>query len=162
MDPNLLTEWKTSVSPCYDFIGQKMGYRFVVQDAHYTAGPVHAGDSVTLQVTLENVGFAPMYNERHAITVLVDPNGNAIPLTMVTSQNDDLRTWLPGETLVVSQTLTLPRDLPAGNYTYAVAMPDASGNPLYAVQFASQVIDNPQTFDAQRGLNSLFVSLRVQ
>lgn len=52
-------EW--SGKSLYDYIGAHLGYRLVIRDVRFQAG--RGGDSGRLEITVENTGFASLYQE---------------------------------------------------------------------------------------------------
>jgi hypothetical protein len=140
---------------CFDEISRRLGYRYELTSGSYT-DTVIQGESLQLNLTVVNRGFAAMFNARTVFAVL--RNGNqryAFPI------NVDPRYWAPGATINLRAKLPLPPDIPLGTYTLALWMPDQApslqNNPLYAVQFANQGI-----WDATAGDNVISGTVTVQ
>ena len=98
-----------------------------------------------------------MYNARPVFLVLRNQQSS-----YSLSLSADPRRWLPnGVTTTISETVTVPTDIPAGTYSLYLHMPDAyaslASDPRYAVRFA-----NVGTWDAATGMNSLLTSVDVQ
>jgi len=139
----------------FDELNRNMGYRFQLVSAtlpdEVTAG---AQTGITLQI--RNVGYAPLYNERHAYIVLKNgSNTYSVPLA------SDPRSWLPNGVLTtIQERITIPADVPTGTYQLYLYLPDAyeslADNPKYAVRFA-----NVNTWDAATGMNKLNASVTV-
>ncbi|WP_162256898.1 DUF4832 domain-containing protein, partial [Noviherbaspirillum sp. Root189] len=68
--------------------------------------------------------------------------------------NTDPRQWAPGKATTVSQTVSLPADMPKGNYAAMLNLPDPESTlrsrPEYAIQLA-----NTNVWDASTGFNNL-------
>ena len=96
------------------------GYRFVVDSLNHQ-GELAPGDEVTLASTWSNLGVAPIYVRRILSYRL---RGNDQTVTFESDQ--DVRDWMPGA-WSVTDTFTLPSDLPAGTYEVEVAILDRAG-----------------------------------
>ena len=139
----------------FDELNRRMGYRFQLVSGTYSHQAAQGGQlSVNLQI--KNVGFAPLYNERHAYIVL--KNGSKIYSVQLAS---DPRAWLPnGVVTTINEQLTLPANIPVGTYQLYLYLPDAyaslAADPRYAVRFA-----NTDVWDANTGMNSLNASVEI-
>ena len=145
--------WRSS--GIYDELNRKMGYRYQLITATLPQ-TVEAGHEARFQLQLRNVGYAPLYNERHAYIVLRDEQSTYRLLLQ-----SDPRTWLPnGAVTTIDDTLMVPMNVPAGTYQLYLHMPDASpsleADPRYAVRFA-----NTDVWDPSSGMNSLQSTLTV-
>jgi hypothetical protein len=164
--PAAISGWKSGTQPCFGSIEQGLGYRYVVTSVGYPMTPMVPGASITLEATVKNVGFAPIYNERHARFVLTAPDNSEVALTLQSASGDDLRAWVPGSTILLKQVVKLPGTLTSGPYALHLLMPDLvpgnttlSNNPNYAVQLASAAPGHTVNFDPATGRNPLWVSL---
>lgn len=92
----------------FDYIGRHLGYRFVVRQA--VLKPKRK--EMKLQLEIENIGFARMYEEAELLLEYEDPEGNTETQRIET----DVRNWNPGERISLSQRL-LPG---AGSYFLAM------------------------------------------
>ena len=138
-----------------DEIKKNLGYRFqlissVIDDE------VEQGHALPVKIEISNVGYAPLYNERPAYLVL--RNGNAIYSLQLQS---DLRTWRPnGINKSINENVTIPEDLPAGEYELLLHLPDAyatlANDPRYAIRFA-----NKNTWEPATGYNKLNATVTV-
>lgn len=140
----------------FDELNRKMGYRYEMVRADLPTA-VQAGQTSPIEIVLKNVGYAPLYNARPVYLVLRNQQSD-FSLQLAA----DPRRWLPnGVTTTVSETVTIPADIPAGTYSLYLHMPDAyasiAADPRYAVRFA-----NVGTWDAATGMNSLLASVEVQ
>ncbi len=106
-------EWRPQV----DRWLKKMGYRFVLHKLTYPAG-VRPGGSLALTSWWENKGVAPCY--KHYTLALRLKNSRRSE-TLVTGA--DITTWLPGDNLF-DGAVTVPANLPAGQYDLALALLD--------------------------------------
>lgn len=139
----------------FDELNRRMGYRYQLQSATFP-DQVAAGGQMAVNITLRNVGYAPIYNERHAYIVL--KNGSRTYPVQLAS---DPRRWLPNGVLTtVSEQLTIPANVPDGTYHLYLSLPDAyaslASDPRYAVRFA-----NTGVWDAASGMNDLGVTVNV-
>lgn len=143
--PDVIQSWKDQ--GCYAEIRSRLGYRLSLLEASF---PFQArpGESITLQIRLQNSGFASPLLPRPAYLVLHSSAYTArLPLSA------DPRRWEPGEHDLI-ESVALPSDLPPGEYTLALWLPDPAANlqndPRYAIRFA-----NENVWDAANGWNAL-------
>lgn len=132
----------------YDLMARQMGYRFVLTEGSFPT-EVAQGDKMAITLKINNTGYAPLYNERHAYIVMKGANK-----TYRVQLQSDPRTWQPAQTTTISESLSLPADIEAGTYNLYLYLPDAdskiAANPAYAVRFA-----NSDVWDATTGYNNL-------
>jgi len=138
----------------YDQISRRLGYRYVLQDTIAEASS-QPGDTLSLNVEMENEGYGKLYNPRPIELVLRSTSGGPSVRLLA---NDDARKILPGpgETRTVSLTVRIPSSLPVGSYDVHLAMPDAADtladDPRYAVRLANQGIWNAATGENDLGI----------
>ncbi len=139
----------------YQEMERILGYRLQLLQATLPETAT-AGQPLSIQLRIRNTGCAPLYTPRTAYLVLQSTDTTLrLPLA------SDPRRWLPNgaETLIQEQ-LSLPADLPEGNYRLYLHLPDAAatlaGDPRYAVRLA-----NVGTWDAATGWNSLNATLAI-
>lgn len=145
-------QWKNekdaSGTSYYDLMARQMGYRFVLTEGSFPT-EVAQGDKMAITLKINNTGYAPLYNERHAYIVMKGANK-----TYRMQLQSDPRTWQPAQTTTISESLLLPTDIEAGTYSLYLYLPDAdskiAANPAYAVRFA-----NSDVWDAATGYNNL-------
>jgi hypothetical protein len=86
--PKVMEHWKALAAPegesLYAYIGNHMGYRFVVKDVSCKRG--------RLCITIANDGFAPLYENARLRLIMVNPQKHRQSRTL----NMDLRTITPG------------------------------------------------------------------
>jgi Domain of unknown function (DUF4832)/Domain of unknown function (DUF4874) len=105
---------------CFDEMARRLGYRFVLSDGSMPT-TVQAGDSLSLDLSIRNVGYASLYNER---TVEVILRNTASGKKTAIKVNVDARRWAAGETARVNVDDAIPSDLPAGKYEVLLNLPD--------------------------------------
>lgn len=141
-------ETDASGTSYYNLMARQMGYRFVLTEGSFPTEAVQ-GDKMTITLKINNTGYAPLYNERHAYIVLKGANH-----TYRMQLQSDPRTWQPAQTTTISESLLLPTDIEAGTYSLYLYLPDAdskiAANPAYAVRFA-----NSDVWEATTGYNNL-------
>lgn len=146
-------KWKKDGS--FAILSRNMGYRYQLTTATLPEkGTI--GKTVNVQLNIKNVGYAPLYNERHAYIVF-KKDSKVYPVQLVS----DPRTWLPnGATTAINENITLPSDMAAGTYTMYLWLPDASSsianNPKFAIRFA-----NSNIWDSSTGYNKLNATITV-
>jgi len=104
---------------------KKNGYRFVVDSFNHNS-VVSAGKTMSFSSTWSNLGVAPAYLRR---TLSYRLRGET---TVSFDSAQDTRSWLPGN-WTVSDSFTVPAELPPGSYAIELAMLDRAGqNPTTA------------------------------
>ena len=139
----------------FDELNRRMGYRYQLVSGTY-GEQAAAGGKLAVKMQIRNAGFAPLYNERPAYIVL--KNGSK---TYKMKLKSDPRRWLPnGEVTTIDEQLTVPSNVPSGNYQLYLYLPDAyssiASDAHYAVRFA-----NANVWDASTGMNNLNASVTV-
>jgi hypothetical protein len=95
-DERVLSRWKNSTymgENGYEYIGKHLGYRFVLTGAKLTG----RGKKQQLSVTLENRGFAPIYEECSMI-LCGRKEGQEVLFAVA---REDLRELAPGAVMTV-------------------------------------------------------------
>ena len=139
----------------FDELNRNMGYRYQLVSATLPDAAA-TGSSVNVKLNIKNVGYAPLYNERHAYIVL--KNGTkTYPIQLAS----DPRRWLPnGVVTAIDENITIPTNVPAGTYQMYLYMPDKyaslASNPKYAVRFA-----NSNVWESTTGMNKLNASIVI-
>jgi len=103
-----------------DLLTNKNGYRFVIDSFNHNS-VVKSGEGTLFTSTWSNIGVAPSYIKRALIYRL---RGDAESSTFKSSE--DIRDWLPGS-WQVTDIVTIPSNLKAGNYEIEVAILDRAG-----------------------------------
>ncbi|MGG1662618.1 DUF4832 domain-containing protein [Brevibacillus sp. NRS-1366] len=96
-----------------------IGYRFSLSKESH-ANTVAAGNNLNVTMDWENSGVAPFYFPWTLELSLADQTGKIVAKTATA---EDIRKWLPGMT-TSSQSLAIPANLPAGEYTLCVGILD--------------------------------------
>ena len=112
---------------------KKLGYRFVINEASFP-NKLNTEEKATIKFKVSNIGVAPFYYPWPVELSLLDDNHNPV---FSVQPEEDIRTWLPGETHEISLDLAIGSDIPAGTYTLALAVLDTGGN-LPALRFANE------------------------
>lgn len=144
--PEVIQGWKDQ--GCYEEIRNHLGYRLFLLKAQYEP-TVQAGKNLTLFVDIHNSGFAPPMLPRAVYLVLAGEHR----VEKFLFSADDPRRWEPGTgSHTIGMTTPLPADLPPGEYTLALWLPDPSetlrDDPRYAIRFANEGV-----WDAEHGWN---------
>ncbi len=116
-------EWKDKI----DAWIAKMGYHFVIDEVE-TADTVNRGETLTVALSVDNVGVAPIYNQ---LPLYIRLKKQGEELTFATDV--DIRRWIEGkytETLNVQ----IPCEMSAGEYELQVGI---GGGDLPSVVFAT-------------------------
>ena len=136
-------------------IRRSLGYRLVLKEA-VVPPTIEPGGTLSLNIRLNNEGFAAMYNPRPVYVVLLrEGTRYVVPVTGI-----DPRRWAPGQEQTINVSLNLPANVPPGTYQLGLWLPDASSSlrnsPAYAVRFA-----NTDVWDPDSGINILTSNLQV-
>jgi hypothetical protein len=135
---------------CMDNIIRELGYRFVLQSV-FCNGKVAPGGAVTVELSLNNTGYACPYNPRKMEFVLQNTVTAEIYLAVV---DEDPRFWKPNVPENLKFSLGLPKDMPAGFYGLYLNLPDPEpllyGRPEYSIRMA-----NRNVWEAATGYNNL-------
>lgn len=153
--PDVIDEFENA--GCFDEIERRLGYRYELLSANLPDDIVNTS-TFSYTITLNNVGFAPLYNERKAYLLILD--GSTILQEVELSS--DPRRWLPGEPQVISGSATanIAGTLPA-NVDLALWLPDMDedleGIADYSIRFA-----NDSVWDDTHGWNVLATGIPLQ
>lgn len=139
----------------FDELNRKLGYRYQLEKGTYGSS-VAQGGKLSVNMSLKNVGFAPLYNKRHAYIVL--KNGSKTYKLQLAS---DPRTWKPnGATTTINEQLAVPANAQTGTYQLYLYLPDYSDSlknkSAYAIRFA-----NKNMWDEATGMNNLNAQVTV-
>ena len=89
------------------------------------------GQVIPISLEFTNSGYAAMYNPRGLELVLRHTvSGQKFFASL--SRDTDARRWLPGSNYVLNAQLSLPANLPTGNYDLLLNLPDPAPS-LYAI-----------------------------
>ena len=110
-----------------------LGYRFVINEASFP-NRLNTEEKATIKFKVSNIGVAPFYYHWPVELSLLDDNHQPVFRVQL---EEDIRTWLPGETREVSLNLNIGSTVPSGTYTLALAVLDTGGN-LPALRFANE------------------------
>jgi len=139
-----------------DSIKQKLGYRFVLRKAELPTS-VSATGNISVNLSIDNIGYASPYNPRPVQLVLRNQTSGKV---FVATFNTDIRKWYTGS-ISLQQTLTMPSGITSGNYDVLLNMPDAATtlntNPNFSIQLA-----NNNTWESTTGYNKLQGTLVVK
>jgi len=114
---------------CIEDVRHRLGYRVALSEVSYSER-VAPGGILHLQVTVENTGYAAMFNARSVVVALGDQQ---------TPIDVDPRLWAPGVPASFDVSLRVPATLAPGSYRLALRLPDPllPDDPNYAVQLAN-------------------------
>lgn len=141
---------------CMDNIRRELGYRFVLRSGAYSP-EVSPGHTLTVQLMIENHGYASLFNPRLIELILVHEDSNARFLLRL---SEDPRFWKPGVKSELYVTAGIPSDMPMGMYQMYLSLPDPMpglyGNPDFSIQLA-----NKGSWQKDNGYNSLNMPVRI-
>ncbi len=116
---------------CENWI-KKMGYRFALRVIDF-AGCARPGDTMHFAVYLQNLGVAPIYHKYPFIIRLRHESGAHFDF----ETDADITSWLPGDNSWEGS-ITLPQNIPAGNYSLELGIYYKDKNSETVVRFACE------------------------
>lgn len=149
----ITNRWRQETT--FDELNRNLGYRYQFVSSTIPDAAT-AGTNININLQIQNVGFAPLYNERHVYLVL--KNAKA---TYTIQLATDPRTWLPnGVKTTIEETIALPAGIPTGKYQLYLYMPDIypslADDPRYAIRFA-----NTDIWNETIGMNRLKANIDI-
>ncbi|WP_228238240.1 DUF4832 domain-containing protein [Allomuricauda sp. M10] len=149
----VLQEWRNN--DCFEDFQRELGYRLLLKTASLKK-EVKANGNFNLDLVMDNVGFAPVYNKKNASLILKSTDDGTIHSK---SLDFDVRKVVPGAEYDLTETVNLS-GIPAGSYTLYLKIEDASPSlkdrPEYSIQLA-----NSGTWEASTGMNELLHTLII-
>jgi hypothetical protein len=142
---SVLARWESD--GCLGEIEQRLGYRFSLVSAKLPEA-ARPGGTFSLELVLENRGFAALTNPRPVVLVL-SGEGQRYEAEL----RADPRLWLPGAHRLAAR-LRLPANLAPGDYRLSLWLPDA-GESLRARVDYSVAFANTGVWDETAGENVL-------
>jgi hypothetical protein len=154
---------------CIENIKRMLGYRLELISGIFRA-QAQPGQTIPLRLEFQNIGFAAPFNPRGIELVLRNTETGEKFFAQL-SRDTDARRWLPGTNYVLSAQLSLPGDMPMGNYEMLLNLPDPApslyGNTAYSIRLAnSNVVSSAGTvlgtvWEANTGYHRLGQTLTV-
>jgi hypothetical protein len=141
----VLARWESD--GCLGEIEQRLGYRLALVSAKLPEA-ARPGGTFSMELVLENRGFAALTNPRPVVLVL-SGEGRRYEAELPAEP----RLWLPGEHTLAAR-LRLPADLAPGDYRLSLWLPDA-GAALRARVDYSVAFANTGVWDEVAGENVL-------
>ncbi|MDX1251198.1 MAG: DUF4832 domain-containing protein [Gammaproteobacteria bacterium] len=143
---DVIAAWKNQ--GCFSDIERRLGYRIQLLEAAWTAN-VKPGETLRATLTLQNRGYAAMYNPRPVYLVLQNASFRHEFITRI-----DPRRWEAGKTLTENLDIKLNAGIAPGTYDVYLWLPDADTRlrtkAEYAVRMANAGMWQPAT-----GMNQL-------
>lgn len=150
---------------CFDEVSRQLGYRMQIDQVTH-APTVAAGQDVTVNVDMRNVGWSRIFSARKMVVSLRDKESG----TVIEARGDADMRMLPPQgkaSTKVAVSLKVPEGTPAGNYAVWLAMPDVGQktvtDPRFAVRFANEDVSSKgQQWDAAAARFSTGTTVVVQ
>ncbi len=151
----ILNHWRQE--GCMPEIERRLGYRFAMHEGRYSPA-VAPGATFRFELNVANEGFAAPYNPRGLQAVLrsqTDPQ-RAYEVNLPS----DPRFWTAGETQMLAFDLGIPGDMPEGDYSLHLFLPDPMealhNRPEYAIRMANEGV-----WENETGMNDLHHVVQV-
>ncbi|MDR2836016.1 MAG: DUF4832 domain-containing protein [Bacteroidales bacterium] len=139
-----------------DELIKDLGYRFELISGNFTTEIVPGGN-FSADITLKNVGYASLYNERDVELIFKNTSTNYIYKVKLT---DDPRFWQSDSIIHINVSLNMPTDIPSGDYLLYLNLPDPAitlcNNPKFSIRLA-----NKNIWEEQTGYNNLLVTINI-
>jgi len=140
---------------CMEDVKKRLGYRIALLSGTFP-NSVENGEDIAITINLENQGYAAPFNPRGLELVLRNTSSGE---TFFAPLDIDPRTWFPG-THDITESVCIPPNLLAGNYTMLLNLPDPEptlfNNPDYSIQLVNQNV-----WESSTGYNILNHSIQV-
>ena len=164
--PTPLGFWfNTALSPnggCLEEIKRNLGYRFQLISSNIT------GNNVS--ITLQNVGYANVFNERKAYLVLKNSANVVVAKVEITTNLSDVRNWNAAGTATTPTQFTITKDLTgitcSGTYKLYLEIPDSHidrrNDSRYSIRLLNKVgINDIWESTPALGLNNLYRTINL-
>jgi len=153
-NPNVISGFQSG--DCFKDIQNRLGYRFELVSGLFPQTAT-IGSAINITLKIKNNGFAAPYNPRMVYLVFRSTSNNQ---EYAITFNTNPRLWAGGVTQTITENLTLPADIVAGNYKLYLKIPDSnealSKRPEYAIRMA-----NESVWESATGYNSLMHTISV-
>jgi hypothetical protein len=124
---------------CLENIKRQLGYRLELISGVFRT-EAQPGQAIPLTLNFQNVGFAAPFNPR-GIELVLRNAATGKKFFAELSRDTDARRWLPGTNYVLKTQLSLPANMPMGNYEMLLNLPDPAsslyGNTAYSIRLAN-------------------------
>lgn len=148
----VLTVWRNN--NCFPDFQKKLGYRLILKSASLIK-EVSSNSSFQLDVVLDNVGYAPVYNRKNTFLVFKASDGTLYKKSLKL----DIRQVIPNLNYKLNETVNLS-GIPIGQYKLYLKIEDSnstiSDRPEFSIQLA-----NRNTWDADKGMNDLLHTVTI-
>jgi hypothetical protein len=155
-NPAVNNDWVTQ--GCIEDIKRELGYRFVLREGEYS-DEARPGDAISVEVQLENLGYAAPFNPRDVEFILRDKTQELTYRVKIADA--DPRFWESGSMHVTQANPCLPADIPPGNYDLLLNLPDPEPSIHNRAEFAIRVA-NQGVWESVTGYNSLLHVVEVK
>jgi len=158
----LNSEWNPDVyrvwiaDSCMNEVKRRLGYRFELISGSYDDS-LKPGDEFNYSISLANVGFAALFSPRDIELIIENQSSKAKYFVRL---SDNPRFWQPGDTVVLSGEVGLPKDLRIGMYNVYLNLPDPAPQLHYRSDYSIRFA-NGDVWDPESGYNNLNFTLAV-
>ena len=150
----VLNDWEDR--GCMDEVKKRLGYRFVLDQGTFSSEG-KPGGCFSIDLTINNYGWASTYNPRDVELILINTSG---PEKYWVKLPDNPQFWFPNETIRINHEIRLPNNMAEGTYQVYLNLPDPEyelfDRPEYSIRVA-----NAGTWEAATGYNNLNTQLMV-
>ncbi|WP_159076461.1 DUF4832 domain-containing protein [Flagellimonas amoyensis] len=141
----VLDGWRNA--NCFEDFQRRLGYRLALKQAKLKE---EVSGSFDLNLTMDNLGFAPVYSEKNASLVFQSKTDGSI---IKKALGLDIRKIVPNTTFELLETIDVS-DVPAGDYDLLLEIADShetlQGRPEYNIRLA-----NNSVWETETGYNKL-------
>ena len=148
----VLQQWRDS--NCFDDFERELGYRLALDTSELKD---EATTSFNLKTTIENLGFAPVYNPKNSYLIFRSKGDGAVYKKKL---DFDVRLVVPSVSYELEESVSLS-DIPAGEYELLLEISDShislEERPEYKIRLA-----NDGLWESSTGFNKLSHTLTIK
>ena len=137
---------------CMTEVKRRLGYRLALKDS-LLPQQAPQGSAIGIDINIQNLGFAAPVNPRDVVLSLVSQEDES---RWSIALDTDPRQWLPNEeSWNIRQTVGLPEDIPPGEYSWVLTLPDPTEDLRdrggYGIQLANEGLWDETLFEHTLG-----------
>ena len=152
-DINVLNEWR--INDCFEDFEKQLGYRLALKTAQFKK-EVALNSDLNINIVIDNMGFAPVYNEKNEFLVLRSITDGTLYKKAL---DFDVRFVNAAVNYTINENVSLS-DIPTGQYELLLKIEDTDPTLSERTEYAIQLA-NLETWEEDQGLNNLLHTLTI-
>ncbi len=141
--PDVISSWRKN--GFFNELDRRLGYRLELLHSRCSLD-ARANQGLSISITLRNSGWAALINPRDVFLIAVNAEEGT---EFRTKLNVNPKQWLPGQPIVISFSLGIPKTMPVGGYRLFLHLPDPdeklNNRVEYAVRLANKGLWHPNS-----------------